>query len=121
MCRWTGPTPVCASRRDVNLQLTQSPPTQVRFALQIIPHVPQLLRSVWRSTQGPPLVHTTRPALHAHCWFTQSSVAASQSLPQVPQCCGLLEMSSQPLPQSSVPNGHSQVPPAHSVPPVQTV
>ena len=86
--------------------------------MQALPQVPQLFESVWRLTQAPE--HTKRPDLHWHCRFTQSSVA-SQALVQEPQRLGFAVMSSQPLPQSSVPLGHSHLVPEHCVPPRQTV
>jgi len=85
---------------------------------QTLPHVPQLFESVWRSTQAPE--HTKSPGLHWHCRFTQFSVA-SQTLGQEPQWFGFAVMSSQPLPQSSVPPGQVHMPPEHCVPAVQTV
>jgi hypothetical protein len=91
---------------------------QVFMPEQTMPQVPQLLESVWRSTQAPE--HRERPDLHWHCQLTQSSVA-SHTLSHAPQWLGFSVMSSQPLPQSSVPFGHSQLVPAHTVPPVQTV
>lgn len=67
---------------------------------QMIPHMPQLFLSVWRSTQVAP--QRKSPGLHWHCWVTQLSVAA-QDLGQEPQCWTLAVMSTHPLPQSSVP------------------
>jgi hypothetical protein len=69
---------------------------------QVLPQVPQLVRSVWRLTHTPE-VQVNRPVLHWHWLLTQSLVVASQVVAHEPQWSGSALTSMQPPPQSNWP------------------
>ena len=80
----------------------QSDPEQIAPALQIVPQAPQFFASPLRSTSQPspawplqlanPARHDANPLLHF--WFGPTG------LPQLPQCCGSVLVSTHDAPQS---------------------
>jgi hypothetical protein len=91
----------------------QVPTWQACPAAQVVPHLPQLSPSDWRSTQvgWPPTVQMllvpSHDEAHAPAW---QACPEPQVFPQLPQLAGSVWVSLQALPQTICPVGQAQAP-----------
>jgi hypothetical protein len=82
--------------------LTQTPATQTRLPLQLLPQTPQFAESVSVSTHAPeqrekPALQVVVQVLAAHCELPLAMLG--QTVAQLPQCCGSVLVSTQASPQ----------------------